>query len=217
MDNQQLAINESTRQNIYETLVKCYHLPTQSLKDNLLGLQNNLEKIESKAIPYVSNMISDMERRSVNFLSVDFTRLFIGPYSLPAPPYGSVYMENKRKIMGDSTMDALNRYRTFGLAISEGVKEVPDHISIELEFMFFLIYKEVNSILYNDPESSQVYIAEQLSFLEDHLYRWVPPFAGSMIEYSGTEFFRSLGKATQLFIEEDYQFLTDICKAAAIK
>lgn len=217
MDNQQIAESESARQKCYEAFAKCYHLPTQSLKNDLLELKDNLVITGSEALPYVSSMLFEMEQTAVDVLSVDFTRLFIGPYSLPAPPYGSVYLENERKVMGNSTMDVLRHYRTFGLDISEGIKEVPDHVTIELEFMFFLIYKEIEAILSNDPESSQLYITEQLSFLTDHLDAWVPQFTGNIIEFSGTEFYRNLGKATRLFIKEDCLYLNNICKTAVLK
>ncbi len=217
MDNQQIVETESARQNCYEAFVKCYNIPTQSLKKDLIVLLDNLLKIESQAVPMVRNMIADMGKVSADVLKVDFTRLFAGPYGLPAPPYGSVYLENERKVMGNSTMDALSHYQTFGLDIAEGLKEVPDHITIELEFMFFLIYKEIESILSNDPGSLQLYVTEQLSFLNDHINAWILQFTGNIIEFTGTDFYSNLGMATRLFIKEDSLYLKDICKTAALK
>tara|TARA_B100000614_G_C14531209_1_gene486606 strand:+ start:651 stop:1304 length:654 start_codon:yes stop_codon:yes gene_type:complete len=217
MDNQQMVESESARQNCYQAFARCYHLPTQSLKKDLQVLQKDLGRTGSEALPYLNDMILEMKQIPLDVLSVDFTRLFVGPYSLPAPPYGSVYLENERKVMGDSTMTVLRFYRRFGLDIAEGLKEVPDHITIELEFMYFLIYKEIESILSNDLESSQLYIKEQLSFLADHLDVWAPQFTGNIIEFSGTEFYRNLGKATRLFIKEDCLYLNNVCKKAALK
>lgn len=215
MNIQKIASSESARQDIYQALAGCYCLPQNRLNENLFCLKNRLKQINSPALPYADNMISEMDSRPIDLLVVEYTRLFIGPFSLPAPPYGSVYIEKERKVMGDSTMDALKRYQQFDLDLASGLKEVPDHITIELEFMYFLISKEIESILSSDPELSQVYLTAQTSFLTDHLNGWIPDFTKNMITHSGIEFYRSLAKMTKIFVSEDLQFLQSVCKTAA--
>lgn len=38
-------------------------------------------------------------------LAQAYQRLFIGPYALPAPPWGSVYLDHENVLFGDSTLD----------------------------------------------------------------------------------------------------------------
>ncbi|MBU2455956.1 MAG: molecular chaperone TorD family protein, partial [Proteobacteria bacterium] len=95
----------------------------------------------------------------------------------------------------------------FGLGLSKDFKNVPDHIAAELEFMFFLIYKEIDSIQSDDPLQAVDFLLGQESFLQDHLNMWVPDFANCIIEHSGTDFYRHLVQATQLFIAEDLEYL----------
>lgn len=37
-------------------------------------------------------------------LAQAYQRLFIGPYALPAPPWGSVYLDHENVLFGDSTL-----------------------------------------------------------------------------------------------------------------
>jgi TorA maturation chaperone TorD len=213
---EQIVSNESARQEIYKALAGCYRLPDESLTGYLASLHKNMERIDSKALPHVSNMLFELGQHDIGFLSVEYARLFVGPFSVPAPPYGSLYLENERKVMGDSTINALKHYHKFDLGMAEGLKELPDHISVELEFMYFLIYKEVESILSEDPEPARIFLTQQADFMTAHLCGWAPQFTDNMIQFSETAFYSNLGKATQIFLQEDKQFLKDLCQSAAV-
>ena len=64
----------------------------------------------------------------------DYTRLFIGPYKLPCPPWESVYTSRKKLMMQDAADDARRTYAELGLAVDDaGV--MPDHIGAELNFL----------------------------------------------------------------------------------
>lgn len=211
MDIQEIILHETARQDTYKILADCFHLPDGTIPAKLKILAEQLSNLSSKAVSYVSrmqaeiNQIDDLEQ-----LKIDFTRLFIGPYSLPAPPYGSIYLDQERKIMGDSTMDVKARYEHFGLGLSSGFKDVPDHIAAELEFMFFLIYKEIDATRADEPEQTCDILSWQKSFLDDHLNMWISDFAEGVIEHSGTDFYRYLVEATRQFITEDLENLSRI-------
>ncbi len=215
MDIQTIVSHETARQDIYKNLANCYHMPEETLSTNLGVLSNQLLNLDSKATSYVDCMQYELDKGSdLDLLKIEFTRLFIGPYSLAAPPYGSVYIEKERKVMGDSTMDAQKRYQNCGLDISSNFKEVPDHITVELEFMFFLIFKEIESIRSNEPEQVQESFLHQKLFLIDHLNMWIPDFTDCVIEHAGTEFYRNLAKATREIIVEDLEYLEEISVSA---
>ena len=140
-------------------------------------------------------------------LKIDYSKLFVGPYGLLAPPYGSVYLEDTRRVMGNSTMDVRNTYREEGLDI--GLKEAPDHITIELEFMYFLIHKEVEAIRISDSVTAAGYLKKQRVFLETHLGAWVSEFANNVEANAQTSFYKNLARLTKSFVEEDLESLSD--------
>ena len=217
MDIQNIIFQETARQDIYKNLADCYRSPDEATPTNLSALSDQLSNLDSKAAPYIHCLQAELDQNcDLELLRIEFTRLFIGPYSLPAPPYGSVYIEKERKVMGDSTMDVQKRYQKFGLDIYSNFKEVPDHIAVEFEFMFFLIYKEIESILSNVPEQAQEILLHQKLFLGDHLNNWIPDFTDCVIEHTSTEFYRSLTKATRIFIAEELEYLENIFVSATL-
>lgn len=140
--------------------------------------------------------------------------LFIGPFSPPCPPYGSLYMENDRTLMGDSTMDALRRYRNLGVDLDQQFREAPDHICAELKFMSLLVYKGLAGLRSEDPGQVKQMLAHQLSFLTDHLSQWIPPFTDRVTAHADSRFYADLARATRIFVEEDLLYLATIAAPA---
>jgi len=60
------------------------------------------------------------------------------------------------------------------------VRERPDYLATELEFMYLLALKEAWAIQQNQPEWTEITTQAQRRFLEDHLGRWLPLFAASL-------------------------------------
>lgn len=62
-----------------------------------------------------------------------FNRLFVGPMSVPAPPYASAWLENDPRLMGEAAMDVRALYHALGYAVP-GEGAIPDdHVSFELD------------------------------------------------------------------------------------
>jgi TorA maturation chaperone TorD len=191
---------EENRRDSYKLLSACYYLPEEATCAQLAELEEAMAGEYTKAAEHVSGMRGETE---IEQLKIDYSRLFVGPFKLLAPPYGSVYLEGGRRVMGDSTLDAQKRYREVGLDISGDIEKVPDHIAIELEFMYYLIFKEIEALGYSDFENAIDYLEKQQGFLEDHLGVWAPKLADEMEKNARTEFYRNLGRSTKVFIEKD--------------
>jgi TorA maturation chaperone TorD len=112
-----------------------------------------------------------------------------------------MYLDDKDRVMGKSTMEVKNRYAEEGLDIC--LKEVPDHIAIELEFMYFLIFKELEATKVNDFDNASRYQEKQRTFLENHLGAWVPDFTDKIEANSQTEFYKNIARITKYFIDSD--------------
>ncbi len=108
--------------------------------------------------------------------------------------------------MGESAMDVRRRYREECLDLN--IKEAPDHIAIELEFMYFLIHKETEATLDNAPAAAAGYMRKQIDFLGTHLCRWVPGFSQKVGANARTQFYRKLANLTETFAVNDLRSLT---------
>jgi TorA maturation chaperone TorD len=179
-------------------------MPEDITLKQLIDVDNLVAGVCSEASIHVLNMGEEIRRMGdVKSLKVDYSKLFVGPYDLLAPPYGSMYLEGARKIMGASTLDVRNRYREVGLDISVDFKEPPDHIAAELEFMHYLITKEVEAIKTGDFKGAMLYLQKQMKFLKTHLSVWVPEFTGKIEAKAETAFYKHLAKFTKIFIKKD--------------
>ncbi|OEH86690.1 hypothetical protein BHU72_10320 [Desulfuribacillus stibiiarsenatis] len=138
-------------------------------------------------------------------LQVDFAKLFVGPDRLLAAPYGSVYLDGGRRVMGDSTMAALAFYDKIGLQMSKEQKELPDHIEVELEVMYFLLYKERTLRKEDNAELADAYLADIKEFLTEQIGAWVDAFVGDVEKEAEQEFYKLLADVTRTLIAEEKQ------------
>jgi TorA maturation chaperone TorD len=191
---------EEYRRDCYQVLADCYYLPDERLLKTLKSLdksRNNLQSELASSAPELNN---------IEALRVDYSKLFVGPYKLLAPPYGSVYLENSTRLMGDSTLDVKNRYVKEGLQVD--LKEAPDHIAIELEFMYYLISKEVEAALNSNTVNTVAYLEKQKDFLGTHLGIWVSDLASNILANAETMFYKNIARLTDSFVREDLMALS---------
>ncbi|RJP26719.1 MAG: hypothetical protein C4520_00300 [Candidatus Abyssobacteria bacterium SURF_5] len=100
----------------------------------------------------------------------EFVRVFdAGPGGPPCPLYEGKYAGNR---MGN--MEELVRfYNNFGLSVAEAPeRELPDHVTTQLEFMHYLTFKEVIALQRN--EDITPYVFAEIDFLKRHPARWLP-------------------------------------------
>ena len=211
METDDLLSRERARGEAYKLLAECYYLPTPALTRTLTDLEQQMSGVCTEAMFYIKKMYEEVKRLDdLDALSLDFSRLFLGPYKLHAPPYGSVYLDGERQIMGKSTLEVRNKYREAGLDISTDFRNPPDHIAAELEFMYFLIFKQVEAIRNSDIETTLNFIEKQRAFLREHLGAWVFDFADITEEKAETDFYKNLARATKTFIEQNFDELSDL-------
>lgn len=139
-------------------------------------------------------------------LALEHTRLFIGPYRLPAPPYESVYRTTERLVMQKPAIEVRKAYLEVGLEM-QGIHTNPDdHISAELEFMEYLCDKTASS-LKNVMEAVH-YVELQKRFIHEHLSKWVPAFSNDIVKSTKQDFYRGAALLLQEFIASEEEYLS---------
>jgi len=211
MEPDDIIHHETARMETYKGLSECFHLPHKELGISLRNLEHQLHILDSKAIGKIAQMRCEFEEKSrLEHLIIDFTRLFIGPYGLKAAPYGSIYLEGERKFMGESALDAMEQYRAAGIVVSDDFKEAPDHIAAELEFMYFLIFKEIETIRLETEGTPEDFLARQQYFLQRHLGMWIEAFSSAVGQNVESDFYQNLAGATAMFIKQDLEYLCSL-------
>ena len=196
----QTLLSDTLRSQTYKVLAECFYTPD----DDLMVALRELTESPSGFICQITDIAGEVTE--LEPLRVDHAKLFVGPYKLLAPPYGSVYLEDG-KLMGQSTIQVKNIYREEGLDFV--LKEAPDHVSVELEFMYLLINRTIEAVDKSDHDQVRCYRNKQRSFLAGHVGQWAPAFAAKVEDAAETDFYKILGSVTRRFIEED---LTELCR-----
>lgn len=216
MKMDETILRERMRGDCYRFLSACFCQPQKNVFQEEKLLQNltkSLHKICPEAALFSASMEESILKCGNEELLVEYTRLFLGPFGVIAPPYGSVYLDGEQRVMGDSTMEVIRRYRNEGLSGSSDVRELPDHVSVELEFMSYLVFKEIKALEICDPGAAAEAVEKQEKFSAEILRRWIPPFCERIKENSENGFYTALAQCASTFIGGSRP--ADICDAPA--
>lgn len=194
---------EKKRGDCYRLLAACFYLPKRDvfIQEGLFRtLEGLMRDVCPSAAVHAAAMGDALEGSSDNEPALEYARLFVGPFELKAPPYGSVYMDKDRKVMGDSTVEVMNLYREAGLAVSDDFTELPDHIAVELEFMYYLIFKETEALEKSETDTSGRYLEMQDRFTREFLGKWTPAFCSKIKEGTENTFYIALSDCLSAFM-----------------
>lgn len=130
-------------------------------------------------------------------LEVEFTRLTIGPFEIPALPYASFYLSPSRALMTDETLDVRRRYLQAGVAVRELDHTPDDHLGVELEFLHFLSLQALQAATRGDAAAQALALQRRGEFMREHASRWLPCFAQALFEATNEALFRAAAALLQ--------------------
>lgn len=87
----------------------------------------------------------------------DFSRLFVGPGKLKAPPYESSYRNEYAIVMQDETLSVRRAYLAQGLQLRKLNVEPDDHFALEFEFLTEMLRR-------GNQEAYARFLKEHVSF-----------------------------------------------------
>jgi TorA maturation chaperone TorD len=172
----------------------------QEADDRLQAVAAHFDAIENW-------MSSEGEIWNVQDLRDEHRRVFSNVIALDCPPYetlfGNDHVFGQSYVMGDIA----GFYSAFGLQLSPDIHERLDHLSVELEFMHYLSYKESYAILHDGAEKLKTVIEAEKKFVKEHIGRWVPLFSGMLKRKADYGFYKILADFTTDWMAFDIAFL----------
>jgi putative dimethyl sulfoxide reductase chaperone len=129
-----------------------------------LGHKDIREAIETLTAAYKNKPdkaegLLDLER--------DYTRMFFASKPRIAYLFESVYREGR--LLQESTFDIARLYREAGLVLNEDFALPPDHIAVELEFLSFLFFKEIQGLAERKEDTVEYARELRQMLLDQHL------------------------------------------------
>ncbi|EFB71301.1 cytoplasmic chaperone TorD [Providencia rustigianii DSM 4541] len=142
----------------------------------------------------IAAICDQLAQYSPETLLYDFSVLFEGQGTMPAPPWGSVYLSHDNIVMGDST----SAYRHFlmgqGLVTNTGIREPEDQFGLMLMAISALAEQGENAAI--------------IELLEKHLLPWAYRYL-ALVQQSQTEhpFYPQIAQITEQYLSHLQQQL----------
>ena len=167
-----------------------------------LDTKSKLNGIPSTTgLPYsldLSDLMNEFTNRDLVELKKQYSGLFeIGNDGPPAPIKEDLFLLQPAGLRED----LIRFYDYFGYTLGEKYEWQMDHLSIELEFMYFLCVQE-----HNITEDRLSYQLAQLDFSTRHLNNWIPNFQNTLKRISPDDLYTKIVVELSKFIENDIEW-----------
>ncbi len=185
---------------LYGFLATVYRSEPNYLVIRLFKTSEFLSALEDLGVPLDESFLQKGDDELIEILGEEYTRIFCGP-GKHVSPYESVHVEKDASLWGPSTVAVKKFIESNGFTLQSSYKGIPDHISVELEFMQKMVRQSGIARKNNrtDEEKYYQHIANQ--FIEGHLSRWIPSFCHQVMEYASIPFYEEMARLTRDFIE----------------
>lgn len=194
----------SAREDLFRFLSACFYEPAPEFEEEKLF--ESIRRAASQAYPALvepaRRLKAAFAAQDLQTLLVDYTRLFLGPIEAIANPYGASWL--KPPVATDENPNpppaVLDLYSAGGFEIDPDFRELPDHVAVELEFLYLLTFNSNRAQAAG--KTDQLAAIDQLRrrFLDEHLGAWIGPFAAAIKQGAETAFYRELAELTERFL-----------------
>ena len=211
-ENQEMTAVARQRSNVYGLLATVYRqevtsgLLQQSKDPQFLGVLSDL------GIQLGDDFFQRNEEELLEEMAVEYTRLFLGP-GKHVSPHESVHLQRddagQGQLWGESTVEVKKFIESSGLDYRSEYKGLPDHISVELEFMQQVTLREQQAWREDDRDGALYCLKIQKKFIQEHLIRWIPIFCEKVMAEAELPFYREMAVLTKRFVEFDWRELQE--------
>ena len=151
-----------------------------------------------------------LSRKNCEHLHWDYTRMFIGPGKVPAPPWESIYRDVEHLHFSEETLEVRNAYRKYNLVHKNLGREPDDHIGLELDFLHKLSEMAKEKAESVDETGLAEILQDQMAFLDEHLLKWVPEWTKDVVRSADTEFYRGMAQLLEAYLHFDHETIGEL-------
>lgn len=153
-------------------------------------------------------LLVDVATADLGALRVAYSGLFeVGDEGPPVP-----LREDLQPGRAGSREELVRFYDHFGYALSEPLAWQPDHLSVLLEFMHFLCWREAQA---SDDEAALPFQLAQADFAQRHLASWLPQWAQRVGELAEGSLYARAAQALNGFVAADVAWQAQGIETAA--
>ncbi|RJQ48152.1 MAG: hypothetical protein C4538_04295 [Nitrospiraceae bacterium] len=194
----------SQRSSVYGFLARVYSRELNSALLNRIQDPRFMGVLFDLEVQLGDEFFSRPKHELLENLAVEYTRLFLGPGRHISPHESMHHQRNDGdwgKLWGASTVEVKKFIESAGLHYKPEYTGLPDHISVELEFMQVLTKEESRAWNRNDMDRVHYCCQIEKKFMNEHLLKWVHIFCNKVISDAGMSFYREIAAITKNFME----------------
>lgn len=204
-----LADNATARSQVYGLLAAIFRAePTEVFVEEIKGPRFSAV-LSDLGIDLGSEFYDKPQAELLEELAIEFTRLFVGPGS-HISAHESVFINldgGEGDHWGAATIAVKKFIETAGLDYEPSYSGLPDHVSVELEFLQRLATWEAGKWSEGDTESAKGCANVQKKFIDEHLIEWVPKFCDEVVKKTEQPFYREFATLMKTFLEFEFDGL----------
>jgi TorA maturation chaperone TorD len=142
-------------------------------------------------------------------LSVEYAFLFLGP-GKHISPHESVQLKRGSGILWGEETSIVKRFMAAaGFELDVDATEIPDHISVELEFLCHLTAKEAEAWDASDHAAVAAALGWQHRFLSNNIGKWAGLFCRKVEAAAETPFYAQSAQLLRTFIAGEKSEIAD--------
>ena len=190
------------RADLCRFLAACYYEPTAAFSEEHLfdSILAAAERVDRDLADCARKLGEAFALQDLQTLLVDYTRLFLGSVRPLAAPYGSVWLAGEPALMQESTMAVVELYQQGGFDVDESIHDLPDHVAIELEFLYVLLFRQNEARRTGNDEDLRFAESLEQRMLSEHVGKWIASFAAAVQSGAETPFYRLLAQITERLV-----------------
>ncbi|MEG0800345.1 MAG: molecular chaperone TorD family protein [Citrobacter sp.] len=174
---------------IYETLTS-FESTGLLLRDFFISYDGTTLKEAYSALDKNASTLTEREWLEAEY---DFNALFVGPQTLKAAPFASVYLEEDALVMGKSTLSIREFMADIGLSINNANNIPDDHISYVLE---------LTVLLSANARASSEYQVALNRYAMEYVANWVPGYIEKININAQTVALKTVAEKLSFWLDE---------------
>lgn len=178
---------------VFSWMSKALDYPDQELVESLIQGEfiRNLPDDQVLGIRAYINLLDSADDLLLD-LQKDYTRMCFVSKPRLVPLFESVYKEGK--LFQDSTFQIARLYDEAGIKCGEDFTLPPDHIALELEFMSYLLYQEMEAIKNGNKMNEEMAIQIQNETMDKHLSQFGLSLGQRLVQHTKNPFYLGVGE-----------------------
>ena len=188
--------------------------PTKELLD-VVSSKESLESValfesDSEAAARLKDVLASCSEMDAEAVKLEYTRLFLGPDKLIAPPWESCYTAKERALFQQSTLQVRSWYQQYSYVPAGYPSHPDDHISLMMHFLA-LTTERAAACLESDLMCGYRSLLEgQKLFEKNHILNWMDAYCADMDQSETKVLYPQLVRAMADFIAYDQTALEEL-------